>query len=362
MTELRAINQPLVDPVYDNKIIHTHPRKSFHSFRSDIKFEVKDNADVVSVLTRVCIICTMFMLVELVGGYWANSVAVISDALHLSIDIVGYIIQITSAVLATKKSTKTMNFGYFRFEPIGAILNCFTIWALTIYLVVESYERIRHPPKHFEPFIMLITATFGVIANVSMAAVIHGPGIIMTMLKYPFMSAEEKDNMHIKEGKENLNIRTVMAHINGDLVYSVGVLLGAIAININQDWKILDPLLTILFSFVVLHITVPVFTDSMSAVMEASPSEEEYNEIATAITSTPGVKKVYSLRVWSLTQDQRCAAVHLSLEEGQEEQKLQHEIGKRLQEKDISFWAIQVWKPSWKYQCCFDDEFSQSTK
>ena len=269
-------------------------------------------------------------------------------------DKLNIVIMAVMCMAQTQTGNKLMRFGYSLYRlNIAITLHKGKLLPATIQPLCFNQYLIFHPDmaafavqpetwrhtilKHFQPHYA--------VPSVDMF------GIIMTMLKYPFMSAEEKDNMHIKEGKENLNIRTVMAHINGDLVYSVGVLLGAIAININQDWKILVPLLTVLFSFVVLHITVPVFTDSMSAVMEASPSEEEYNEIATAITSTPGVKKVYSLRVWSLTQDQRCAAVHLSLEEGQEEQKLQHEIGKRLQEKDISFWAIQVWKPSWKYQC-----------
>ena len=250
-----------------------------------------------------------------------------------------------------------MNFGYFRFEPLGAIVNCFTIWLLTLYLVVESYHRILHPPAYFQEKIMLFTATFGVLANISMAAVIHGPSIICVMLKYPFMSQEQKDNMHIKEGKENLNIRTVMAHINGDLVYSVGVLLGAIAININSDWKILDPLLTILFSFVVLHITVPVFKDTIWSILEANPSEEIHDKLTKEIYAMKEIDKVNSLRIWSLTQDQQCVTLHITIKEGTDEQKVQHTIGKILQKEDIRYWTIQSWKQSWKYRCCFDDEF-----
>ena len=250
-----------------------------------------------------------------------------------------------------------MNFGYFRFEPVGAIVNCFTIWALTIYLVNESVHRIITPPEYFEESIMLYTATFGVLANISMAAVIHGPSIICVMIKYPFMSKEAKDNLHVKDGNENLNIRTVMAHINGDLVYSVGVLIGAIAININQDWKILDPLLTILFSFVVLHITVPVFKDTIWSIFEANPSEEKHETLTKEIYAMTEVNKLNSLRIWSLTQDQECAAIHITVNEGVDEQKVQHTIGKTLMKHEIKFWAIQVWKPSWKFRCCFNDEF-----
>ena len=76
-------------------------RSSDHSLASGL-VEPHKNQAVISTLVKVTIICAAFMLVELVGGYWANSVAVISDALHLTIDIIGYIIQITSAKLAMK--------------------------------------------------------------------------------------------------------------------------------------------------------------------------------------------------------------------------------------------------------------------
>lgn len=298
------------------------------------------------------------MIIELIGGYWANSVAVISDALHLSVDLVGYAIQITSAYLAMKKSTKTYNFGMARSEPFGALLNCFTIWGLTIYLLFEAVSRILTPPKYFEPGIMLFTATFGVLANMAMAAIINGPGILITMVKFPFMSKEEKDNLMVEHEGENLNIRTVMAHINGDLAYSVGVLLAAIGININNEWLILDPLLTILFSYVVLHITLPIFRDSTKAIMEANPDEDKYDILSREIYSVKDVNKLITLRIWSLTQDQICAAIHINVAEGANEQTIQFDIGKALQKNDISFWTIQCYKPGtdFRAKCPFDDD------
>ena len=104
MTELKNLNEPLENVRdFEKKAL----RSSFHSFRSDFEVKLSDNSEVVRTLTRVTFICFSFMLVELVGGYWANSVAVISDALHLSIDIIGYIIQITSAKLAMRSKSRS---------------------------------------------------------------------------------------------------------------------------------------------------------------------------------------------------------------------------------------------------------------
>lgn len=108
--------------------------------------------------------------------------------------------------------------------------------------------RIFHPSERFEPKIMLWTSTFGVIANLVMAVMIYGTKILVYLVKYPCLSEREKEQQLETKDSDNLNIRAVMAHIMGklqfsknsyplgDLVYSVGVLIAAIAININPNW------------------------------------------------------------------------------------------------------------------------------
>lgn len=107
MTEMKELNSNLLtDPKSGEEAeLSVKKRlKTYTSIKSDFKIFVPDNSDVVSTLWRVTIICTCFMLIELFGGYYANSVAVISDALHLSIDIIGYFIQIMSANLAMRRN------------------------------------------------------------------------------------------------------------------------------------------------------------------------------------------------------------------------------------------------------------------
>lgn len=102
-----------------------------------------------------------------------------------------------------------------RAESVGALINCFTIWGLTVYLLIEAIKRLIHPSKHFNPRVMLITSTFGVFANVMMAVAVHGWSILSYMVKYPCLSEEEKSSITFVEDGENLNIRAVMAHIMG---------------------------------------------------------------------------------------------------------------------------------------------------
>ena len=93
--DTKLIQEPELQP-------KTGLRNSYHSNRSGIVIQAGSNDEVIKTLSRVAVVCLIFMIIELIGGYWANSVAVISDALHLSVDLVGYAIQITSAYLAMK--------------------------------------------------------------------------------------------------------------------------------------------------------------------------------------------------------------------------------------------------------------------
>ena len=187
----------------------------------------------------------------------------------------------------------------------------------------------------------------------------HGCSTLILFFKYPFLSKDNKAVVDQRECSDNLNIRAVMAHIQGDLIYSIGVLFGAIVIYFIPDWKIIDPLLTILFSFVVLNITIPVFRDSIKALVEACPCTDMHDSIVReiyALDKVNKINKINSLRVWALTQDQRCATVHLTVEGDVDEQSLQHKIGKILQANDIQFVTIQVWRAE-NNACPYNDEF-----
>ena len=113
----------------------------------------------------------------------------------------------------------SFTFGFQRAEPIGALINVFTIWTLTIYLVYEAIKRLVVPPKHFEPEIMLITASFGVFANLLMAIVIFGFKIVYYVIQYPFMSKEKKESIKLSDGEENLNLQAVIIHILGIFLF-----------------------------------------------------------------------------------------------------------------------------------------------
>lgn len=81
------------------------------------------------------------MLIEFIGGVWSNSIAVISDSLHMGSDVIGYSMQLLASILALQPASEQYSFGKKRAELIGGLFNCFVIWTLTIYLLTESIIR-----------------------------------------------------------------------------------------------------------------------------------------------------------------------------------------------------------------------------
>lgn len=219
----------------------------------------------ISKLQKLILFCAVFMLIELAGGIWSNSIAVISDSLHMIIDLLGYTVQLLSAKLALQPRTPSYSFGKFRAESIGGFLNCFLIWTVTAFLLFEAIERLYRPPEHFNSNVMLVTAVLGVLMNLSMSVILVGFSNIRRMIRM----INRTDDSDMSEN--DFNLKTTIAHIQGDIIYSIGVLVSAIVIILFPNMRYFDSLCTLLFSLVVIDITIPIFTDSLRFIMEGAP-------------------------------------------------------------------------------------------
>eukprot|EP00181_Compsopogon_caeruleus_P002720 CAMPEP_0184683112 /NCGR_PEP_ID=MMETSP0312-20130426/9977_1 /TAXON_ID=31354 /ORGANISM="Compsopogon coeruleus, Strain SAG 36.94" /LENGTH=445 /DNA_ID=CAMNT_0027135201 /DNA_START=42 /DNA_END=1379 /DNA_ORIENTATION=+ len=125
-------------------------------------------------------LCGVFMVVEVVGGYLAGSLAVMADAAHLLSDLVGFLVSLIAISVSDIPGDGLMTYGYARAEVIGALVSIFLVWALTAVLVFMALMRIFHPQDVNGPLMFLI-ATFGLIVNVVMGLVLghnhnHGSG------------------------------------------------------------------------------------------------------------------------------------------------------------------------------------------
>ena len=149
---------------------------SSHHGDNNAEIYKKQQDEAVKKLTWVCVICTIFMIIEIVGGYLANSIAIMSDAAHLLSDLLGFLISIISIHISRKVAKNDMSYGYHRAEIIGALVSIVLIWALTIWLLYEATLRMIRTPQ-VDGLIMIIVAIIGFSFNVIMGIILAKSGV-----------------------------------------------------------------------------------------------------------------------------------------------------------------------------------------
>ena len=296
----------------------------------------QDNA--IRKLIWVCVICTIFMIIEIIGGYLANSIAIMSDAAHLLSDLLGFMISIISIYISRKVAKKNMSYGYHRAEIIGALVSIVLIWALTLWLLYEATLRIITPPQ-VDGFIMIIIAIIGFSFNVIMGIVLAKSGVPHShgLHKHDHDHEHEHEHDHEhdhdhcsddevglhtddeEEGKNtNVNLRASFIHILGDAIQNIGVLIAGIIIYFVPRYSIVDPICTYIFSIIVGFTTVNILKDCIFVLMEGSPVDVDIEQLEKDLAEIKGVKEVHDLHVWSLSIGKMSLSCHICCDDNNE--------------------------------------------
>jgi len=283
-------------------------------------------------------LCFAFIIVEIVGGVIANSLAIMSDAAHLFSDLAGFIISLAAIMLARRPATAKLSFGFHRVEIIGAIVSILIIWLLTGILFVEAIDRVRNPVD-VDGKIMVIVASVGIVVNLLLAYVLfqsghshshgglpsshghsHGHGHDHGDEKHDggYQSGGDAESGRRKE-EDNINIRSAFVHVLGDTVQTIGVLIAGIIIMVNPDYKIADPICTFLFSVLVLFTTITIMRDAMHVLMEGTPAGVNQQELSADLRKIKGVVAIHGLHSWSITIGRPAVAVHLVVRKDSED-------------------------------------------
>uniref|UniRef100_A0A8B9WI00 Proton-coupled zinc antiporter SLC30A8 n=1 Tax=Bos mutus grunniens TaxID=30521 RepID=A0A8B9WI00_BOSMU len=193
--------------------------------------------------------CLVFMIAEVVGGHVAGSLAVITDAAHLLIDLTSFLLSLFSLCLSSKPPSKRLNFGWCRADP-WALLSILCIWVVTGVLVSLACERLLYPNYQIQATLMIIVSSCAVAANT----------IVILHQKCPAHNH--------KEVQANASVRAAFVHTLGDLFQSIGVLTSALIIYFKPEYKMADPICTFVFSGLVLASTVTLLKDFSILLME----------------------------------------------------------------------------------------------
>lgn len=252
-------------------------------------------------LKRALILTSTFLVVEVIGGVWSGSLALLSDAAHMATDAVALGIALVALRMGRREADDVRTFGYARFEILAAAFNALLLFGVAGYVLYEAYQRLSKPPE-VQTTAMLLVAIAGLITNV----------ISMRML------SGGKD--------DSLNVKGAYLEVWADLLGSVGVIVGAIVIYLT-GWAWVDSLVAVAIGLWVLPRTWILLGASINVLLEGVPREVSIGAVRKVLESQPGVLGVHELHVWSVSNGKISLTAHIVHNlSGQQQQTLLEQL------------------------------------
>ena len=236
-------------------------------------------------LALVLALTAGFTVVEIVGGLLTGSLALLADAGHMLSDNLSLGIALFAAWLAQRPATPEKSFGYRRAEILAALANGVTLVAVSVWIFVEAYARLRDPPEVLGGP-MLLVAALGLLVNAAGAIILY------------------------RSGGESLNVEGAMRHVFADALGSVGAIVAA-AVIILTGWRYADPLVSVAIGLLILGSSWKLLRDSTNILLEATPPNLDATEVGRKMASAEGIVEVHDLHIWTITSGFPALSAHV---------------------------------------------------
>lgn len=268
------------------------------------------------------ILTLFFTIVEIIGGLWSNSLALLSDSAHMISDVIALGLSMTAIYMATRPPNERFTFGYLRFEIIASLLNGLALCVISIGIFIEGIHRMISP-KAVDLPLMLGIATIGFIVNLVLTIVLS-------------RSAKEEDN---------LNIKSALWHFIGDLLSSVGVIVSGVIIYFT-GYLICDPLISMVIGGIIFVGGAKIMQESYNILMESVPHKYNLNQIRSDLSSIKGVEDVHEMHLWAISTDHYSLTAHVFIDDQIHPGNLLLSLNKMLKEiHGIEHSTIQMENP-----------------
>ncbi len=263
-------------------------------------------------------ITATFMVVEVVGGLVAGSLALLADAGHMLTDTAALALAWAAAQLASRPSSPRRSYGYHRAQVLAAFVNALALLAVVAWIVVEATHRLAEP-QPVAGATMLGVAMAGMAANVAVYFTLR------------------------RGSPDNLNVAAARLHVIGDLLGSVGATAAALVI-LATGWTPIDPILSVLVALLILRSAWSLLLKSTRILMEDAPDSVDPDDLRrTLIASVPGIRDVHDVHCWSLTTGQTMLTLHLALGSGAQPAEVLREAKRVIAQRfEIAHSALQI--------------------
>ena len=268
-----------------------------------------------------------FMFAEVIGGYISGSLALIADAGHMFSDGLALLLSWFAFKYSDKAADETRSFGWHRFQILAAFVNGLSLLLIAAWIIIEALQRFFHPIEVMATPMIIIA--FG--------------GVIINFIVFKILSGGDQ---------ENLNLKSAMIHVIGDLLGSVAAILAALLI-LAFNWYIADPILSMIVALLIIKSGWSVVKKSAHILLEGAPANINETQVKNQlIKNIPSIIDVHHIHVWSLTNDIKLMTLHVQVNEIQHETDVLKSIKSILTKQfEIQHTTIQV-----EHLPCPDDD------
>ncbi|MGW6156135.1 cation diffusion facilitator family transporter [Streptomyces sp. NPDC055144] len=225
------------------------------------------------------------MVVEIVGGVLADSLALVADAAHMATDALGLGMALLAIHFANRPASEQRTFGFARAEILAALANCLLLLGVGGYVLVEAIQRFMEPAET-EGGLTIIFGVIGFVANmISLSILVRGQ-------------------------KDSLNVRGAFLEVAADALGSVAVIVSATII-LTTGWQAADPIASIAIGLMIVPRTVKLLHETLNVLLEAAPKGVDMAEVRAHIAGLPGVLDVHDLHAWTITSGMPVLSAHV---------------------------------------------------
>ena len=225
------------------------------------------------------------MVVEIVGGLLADSLALIADAAHMATDALGLGMALLAIHFANLPPTEKRTFGYARAEILAALANCLLLLGVGGYVLYEAIQRFV-TPAGTEGGLTVVFGGIGLVANM----------ISLTLL--------------MRGQRESLNVRGAFLEVAADALGSVAVLISA-AVILTTGWQAADPIASLVIGLMIVPRTLKLLRETLDVLLESAPKGVDMAEVRAHILALDGVEDVHDLHAWTITSGMPVLSAHV---------------------------------------------------
>jgi len=227
------------------------------------------------------------LIAEIIGGIWSNSLALLSDAGHVFLDLFALVLSLGAIKLAAKPPSDRHSYGLHRAEVLASLINGLTVFLMAFGILYEGSKRLVSP-EEVQTAPMLVIAVLGLIANLLAAKGLHG------------------------HAHHDLNVHSAFLHVLGDAAASVGVIAGALLMRYT-GWYQADPIISIAIGLLILGGAWRLLHEATHILMEGVPRGMSVDQVADKIRGIEGVLDVHHLNLWSVCSHIIALSAHVEV-------------------------------------------------